>query len=496
MESTEVLDLRDELLEKEKELSGMQNLLLEQDEEIRACQQHLGELESALLLVCRPSSTTSITGEEDRCPHSPASPLDHPVRRTLYENASSEAEARSVTDKEEQSGGSSEHPRCSSFCQERSSNLAGGGAKTTSTPEMAGEERPADDERSPQLDIYGRRLDRSLRSQEETQEPIAHEECDTIIADASNGDDQHMCVDGGSIVAGRAGHAEKQAEVAEAAARGAAAAAVTAISEARAAKDEAERLRAEGVELARWRQAVLDLRDVLKIAQRDGQEVEDDGREELSLCPSQSADPAARHAKWVSSPALKTLLPRLHQNARDLLADLAAAHPRAPVESATGLIADVTAAEDQGQAESTHSVETEEKPLSKAGSGRNLDYEGPAASVDVATPSSPMGNDDAEKQLALLRKECKTLRIVNHALREKDEESQKRIFRLEEDVFQASLAAVKQEALVSTLQRQLEFNGSRDASGPRPMLLTPRHTGIAAERVSARACRALFRSSM
>lgn len=41
----------------------MQNLLLEQDEDIRACQQRLGELESTLLLACPPSSTASKTGE-------------------------------------------------------------------------------------------------------------------------------------------------------------------------------------------------------------------------------------------------------------------------------------------------------------------------------------------------------------------------------------------------------------------------------------------------
>lgn len=67
-----------------------------------------------------------------------------------------------------------------------------------------------------------------------------------------------------------------------------------------------------------------------------------------------------------------------------------------------------------------------ERPLGKA-SSRNADYEGeePAASVDEATPSL-MRNDDAERQLALLRKECKTSQIVIHALREKDEESQVR----------------------------------------------------------------------
>lgn len=47
----------------EKELSGMKNLLLEQDEDIRACQQRLGELESTLLQALAPSSSTSSTGE-------------------------------------------------------------------------------------------------------------------------------------------------------------------------------------------------------------------------------------------------------------------------------------------------------------------------------------------------------------------------------------------------------------------------------------------------
>lgn len=62
---------------------------------------------------------------------------------------------------------------------------------------------------------------------------------------------------------------------------------------------------------------------------------------------------------------------------------------------------------------------------------------------------------------------------------------QKRIFALEGEVFQASLAAVKQEALLSALRRQLEVNESRDAPGPQPHLLTLRPTGFAAHRSAA-----------
>lgn len=64
---------------------------------------------------------------------------------------------------------------------------------------------------------------------------------------------------------------------------------------------------------------------------------------------------------------------------------------------------------------------------------------------------------------------------------------QERIFALEGEVFQASLAAVKQDALVSTLRRQLELNGSRDALAQQPQFLTPRQTGFAAERSAAAA---------
>ena len=68
----------------------------------------------------------------------------------------------------------------------------------------------------------------------------------------------------------RVTHAERRAEAAEAAERSAAASATTAMREARAAKDEAERLRLEGLDLSRWKEAVLDLRDMLRIAERGG----------------------------------------------------------------------------------------------------------------------------------------------------------------------------------------------------------------------------------
>ena len=75
----------------------------------------------------------------------------------------------------------------------------------------------------------------------------------------------------------RAARAERRAETAESAERAAAAAAVAAAREARAAREEVQRLRAEGLELSRWRDAVLDLRDELKIARRRG---EGEGRRE------------------------------------------------------------------------------------------------------------------------------------------------------------------------------------------------------------------------
>lgn len=69
--------------------------------------------------------------------------------------------------------------------------------------------------------------------------------------------------------------AERRVEAAESAGRAAAAAAAAAAHEARAAQQEVERLRAEGLELSRWREAVLGLRDELKIARRGGWEGEE-----------------------------------------------------------------------------------------------------------------------------------------------------------------------------------------------------------------------------
>ena len=159
--------------------------------------------------------------------------------------------------------------------QHLSPESSGGGVKTPSTPE------PAEEGKSPQLDIYGRRLDRSFQTGEGAREPIADKECDTTIADVRSGD-QHPRVESCAVTAAIVGRAERRVEASEAVVREAATAAVTAASEARAAKDETERLRAEGVELSRWREAVLNLRDVLEISQREGQRGGDDGREARS----------------------------------------------------------------------------------------------------------------------------------------------------------------------------------------------------------------------
>lgn len=68
--------------------------------------------------------------------------------------------------------------------------------------------------------------------------------------------------------------AERRAGAAEAAERVASAAAVAAANEAKVATDAMERLRMEGLNLSKWRDAVLELRDVLKLAEghrrRDG----------------------------------------------------------------------------------------------------------------------------------------------------------------------------------------------------------------------------------
>lgn len=51
------------------------------------------------------SSATQHADDEDHCPHTPASPRDYPVQRTLYESASTEIAGRSDIDEEEQSEG-------------------------------------------------------------------------------------------------------------------------------------------------------------------------------------------------------------------------------------------------------------------------------------------------------------------------------------------------------------------------------------------------------
>eukprot|EP00752_Nemacystus_decipiens_P007698 g6881.t1 len=459
MASSEVLDLRDELLEKESELSSMQNLLLEQDEDIRACQQRLGELESTLLLACHPKFTANSTGE---ClgPHSPAS--SHPVQRSLYERAFIEAATTSDTE-EEQSEDANEKTLYSCSCQEAS----GGGERVPSTPEPTEEGKSAGSERPPQLDIYGRRLDRSFRTQDEAKEPTADTIiCETVRADAGSGVSQQPRFGGRPITAGSVGLEERRAEAAEAAAREAAAA-MTAANEAKAAKDEAKRLRAEGAELSRWREAVLNVRDALEIAQGEGQGAGDGNREGRR---THEDDPVARHAKWVSSPALKTLLSRVHQNARDLLTNLAMARGAAPsAATVTPHVAVKPHADDDIQVEPTRLAAAMGEPLGEVDSRMDADNgrETSATSQDVATAGIQVEKDEVERQFTSSRKECKTLRIVIQAMREKDEESQKRIAALEGEVFQASLLAVKQEALISTLRRQLEMNQPYDAQARR-----------------------------
>ena len=137
----------------------------------------------------------------------------------------------------------------------------------------------------------------------------------------------------------------------------------------------------------------------------------------------------ARHAEWVSSPALKTLLPRLHQNASDLLADLAVARgAEGSAATATPHVADTPLAEGEGRVEATQLVAAIEGALGEVGNtmGSDNNEKASATSVDVTTASSLVEDGQVGKQLASLRNECKTLRIVIHALREKCEDSQVR----------------------------------------------------------------------
>lgn len=180
-----------------------------------------------------------------------------------------------------------DHPSSPSSCHDLSPRSSGDGARIDSSPETDGEgEKPAREQGSPhEVDIYGRRLDRSFHVHEEgRKEPAAHDEERYSIAAAADvgKHDQHSSVEeGSSVAAGRAVvRAEWRAEAAEAAAREAATAAATAASEARAAKRETERLRKEGLELSRWREAVVNLRDALETVQREVKGGGDAGRGE------------------------------------------------------------------------------------------------------------------------------------------------------------------------------------------------------------------------
>ncbi len=139
-----------------------------------------------------------------------------------------------------------------------------------------------------EADIYGRSLDRSFQAQGGGRggggtggggrRPRTDEEEDSPSYGGRPASEQRRpsvaassAEDGGDR---RVALAERRAEAAESAGRAAAAAAAAAAREARAAQREVERLRAEGLELSRWREAVLSLRDELKIAGRGGREGE------------------------------------------------------------------------------------------------------------------------------------------------------------------------------------------------------------------------------
>lgn len=205
----------------------------------------------------------------------------------------------------------------------------------------------------------------------------------------------------------------------------------------------------------------------------------------LSLQPQ--TDPVARHAQWVSSPALGALLPHLQEGARDLLSDLVAARARisAPATTATaasppvaarssgGGTTGTAAASDRGctcalavaeqwsrdEARSggacrgeTCGVEARSRsrsvePQSRGGQqqcavcagvsdGADCSRGGvscggggetagvAAAAVVAAAVGLGVRHGVVEKSAASLKKECETLRMVVQALREKDEDSQ------------------------------------------------------------------------
>lgn len=198
----------------------------------------------------------------------------------------------------------------------------------------------------------------------------------------------------------------------------------------------------------------------------------------LLFCPCKPhTDPVARHAKWVSSQALGTLLPHLQQSARDLLSHLVAARARIPTSSAAttaaspaaptrppsgsthtaagdrGCCACVpTAAERRSRDEGGRSGEARSRTdrfelqdrsegqqqcavcdgvPSSAGYSRGTRCDGGVgggetggAAAAAATVGPGVGHGVGEKSAASLEKECETLRIVVQALREKDEDSQ------------------------------------------------------------------------
>lgn len=138
------------------------------------------------------------------------------------------------------------------------------------------------------LDSYGRCLDRSFEARQEQSASSRRSQGGAGVAgvetESSDGsrsarprDDQNFMKD----YVERLARAERRAETAEAAERATAARMLSVARETTVAKGEAERLRVEVLELSRWREAVLDLRDVLNIAQeRDRERGNEADREE------------------------------------------------------------------------------------------------------------------------------------------------------------------------------------------------------------------------
>lgn len=189
------------------------------------------------------------------------------------------------------------------------------------------------------------------------------------------------------------------------------------------------------------------------------------------------ADPVARHAKWVSCEALGVLLPRMQQSAKELLAELSAerarlgASPAAaaadvmplktiapPTQSCSARIEDAqhttrreyarpAAAEGGSLGEASRSGDSHEEsqisrvpcerarevedqlraPCSDAHVPRHVgEVRGTQVSATATARFEVAEEQTDDRQLASLRRECETSRIVVHALREKDEESQVR----------------------------------------------------------------------